>query len=49
MVILLEAQSGHVEMSFPYFIKKTAPVSKVQSLLDYNVSLIGDEKWNFKT
>jgi GTP cyclohydrolase I len=44
MVILLEAQSGHVEMSFPYFIKKTAPVSKVQSLLDYNVSLIGEVK-----
>ena len=44
MVVLLEAQSGHVEMSFPYFIKKTAPVSKVQSLLDYNVSLIGEVK-----
>ena len=44
MVVLLEAQSGHVEMSFPYFIKKTAPVSKVKSLLDYNVSLIGEVK-----
>ena len=44
MVLLLEAQSGHVEMSFPYFIKKTAPVSKVQSLLDYKVSLIGEVK-----
>ena len=40
MLILLEAQSGHIEMSFPYFINKTAPVSNVQSLLDYNVSLI---------
>jgi len=44
MLILLEAESGHVEMSFPYFIKKTAPVSKVQSLLDYNASLIGEIK-----
>ena len=44
MLILLEAESGHVEMSFPYFIKKTAPISKVQSLLDYNVSLIGEIK-----
>ena len=46
MLILLEAESGHVEMSFPYFIKKTAPVSKVQSLLDYNVSLIGEIRKN---
>ena len=42
MLILLEAQSGHIEMKFPYFINKTAPVSKVQSLLDYTVSLIGE-------
>ncbi|HSM99112.1 MAG TPA: GTP cyclohydrolase, FolE2/MptA family, partial [Gallionella sp.] len=31
-----------VEMSFPYFVNKTAPVSGVQSLLDYEVSLIGE-------
>ena len=31
----LEADSGHIEMTFPYFVKKTAPVSGVQSLLDY--------------
>ena len=42
MLILLEADSGHVEMKFPYFIKKTAPISKVQSLLDYTVSFIGE-------
>ena len=34
MLILLEAESGHVEMTFPYFINKTAPESKVKSLLD---------------
>ena len=28
----LEAQSGYLEMSFPYFVNKTAPVSGVQSL-----------------
>ena len=38
----LEADTGHIEMSFPYFIKKTAPVSGVQSLMDYDVSLIGE-------
>ena len=38
----LEATSGHIEMTFPYFIKKTAPVSGVQSLMDYNVTFIGE-------
>ncbi len=38
----LEANSGHVEMSFPYFVNKTAPVSNVQSLMDYDVTFIGD-------
>ncbi len=38
----LEAESGHIEMSFPFFINKTAPVSNVQSLLDYDVTLIGE-------
>ena len=38
----LEADSGHIEMSFPYFMNKTAPVSKVKSLLDYDVTFIGD-------
>ncbi len=38
----LEAESGHIEMNFPFFINKTAPVSGVQSLLDYNVTLIGE-------
>lgn len=37
----LEADSGHIEMSFPYFINKKAPISGVESLLDYEVSLIG--------
>ena len=38
----LEAQSGHVEMSFPYFINKKAPVSGVESLIDYDVTFIGE-------
>ncbi|PLY12503.1 MAG: GTP cyclohydrolase I FolE2 [Sedimenticola sp.] len=38
----LEADSGHIEMSFPYFINKRAPVSGVNSLMDYDVSLIGE-------
>ena len=42
MAELLEAKSGHIEMSFPYFVNKTAPASGVQSLLDYDVSFIGE-------
>ena len=41
MVKKLEAETGHIEMTFPYFINKTAPVSGVQSLLDYEVTFIG--------
>jgi GTP cyclohydrolase IB len=43
MLLRLDAKSGRIEMSFPYFIRKTAPVSAVQSLLDYDVTLILDK------
>ena len=42
MVKRLEAESGHVEMNFPYFINKKAPVSGVESLIDYDVTFIGE-------
>lgn len=38
----LDATSGRIEMKFPYFVMKKAPVSGVESLLDYECSLIGD-------
>jgi GTP cyclohydrolase I len=41
MVERLEAKSGRLEMRFPYFIRKTAPVSGVKSLMDYDTSFIG--------
>ncbi|MBR0564641.1 GTP cyclohydrolase I FolE2 [Azoarcus sp. L1K30] len=41
MVTRLEAETGHVEMNFPYFINKSAPVSGVQSLMDYDITFIG--------
>ncbi len=40
----LEAEEGHIEMSFPYFVNKKAPESGVQSLMDYEVSFLGDVK-----
>ncbi|MCC5808870.1 MAG: GTP cyclohydrolase I FolE2 [Ectothiorhodospiraceae bacterium] len=38
----LEAGSGYLELSFPYFVRKRAPVSGVESLMDYQVSLLGE-------
>jgi len=44
MLQKLEAEAGRIEVSFPYFVNKTAPVSGVQSLLDYDVTLTGDTR-----
>jgi len=49
MVKRLEAETGHIEMSFPYFIRKTAPVSGVESLMDYEVTFIGEVLPNGKS
>ena len=42
MTEILDAEAGHIEMTFPYFMKKSAPVSGVRSLMDYEVSFIGE-------
>ena len=42
MVEKLEAQEGHIEMTFAYFIDKSAPVSGVRSLMDYEVTFTGE-------
>ena len=44
MVDVLNAEDGDIEMTFPYFISKSAPVSGVKSLMDYEVSFIGHIK-----
>ena len=44
MTELLEAKSGYIQMRFPYFVNKAAPVSGVQSLMDYEVTLTGTIK-----
>ncbi|NCA68708.1 MAG: GTP cyclohydrolase I FolE2 [Sphingobacteriia bacterium] len=38
----LESEAGHIEMRFPFFVNKRAPVTGVQSLLDYEVTFIGE-------
>ncbi|HZQ71969.1 MAG TPA: GTP cyclohydrolase FolE2 [Burkholderiales bacterium] len=44
MVERLEAEEGHIEMAFPYFIEKRAPVSGVKSLMDYEIVFRGEHK-----
>ncbi|MCZ6773319.1 MAG: GTP cyclohydrolase FolE2 [Proteobacteria bacterium] len=42
MTNVLEAERGHIEMNFPYFVEKSAPVSGVTSLMDYAVTFVGE-------
>ncbi len=37
----LNAESAHLEMSFPYFISKSAPVSGASGLMEYNCTFTG--------
>jgi GTP cyclohydrolase IB len=53
MLDRLEARSGSIEMRFPHFVRKTAPVSGVQSQLDYEVCWRGSVsdagRYSFRT
>jgi GTP cyclohydrolase I len=44
----LAATSGHIEMKFPYFVMKKAPVSGVESLMNYQATIFGEHR-NGKT
>ncbi len=44
MLTKLEAHSGRIEVTLPYFVVKTAPVSGVQSLLDYETTFIAETR-----
>jgi len=37
----LHAEEAHMEIRFPYFIQKAAPVSKANSLMEYRCSYVG--------
>ena len=45
----LEASSAHLELEFPYFIEKQAPISGARSLMEYQCRMVGslDESYNF--
>ena len=38
----LDSETSRIEMTFPYFLDKAAPVTGVMSLIDYEVTLYGD-------
>lgn len=40
----LNSAAGYIEMHFPYFINKSAPISGVESLMNYQTSFIGELK-----
>jgi GTP cyclohydrolase I len=42
----LHAESAHMEIEFPYFVEKTAPVSGAKSLMEYTCSFCGQNNGN---
>lgn len=38
----LDAESARVEVAFPYFLERTAPVSGAPALMDYECSFVGE-------
>ncbi len=46
MLPLLDAKDGHVQFTYTHFVKKAAPVSGVESLMDYEVTWMATAKQN---
>ena len=44
MLTRLGADNGMIEMRMPYFVRKAAPVSGVESLLDYRLTLRAEQR-----
>lgn len=42
----LAAKSAELEMNFPYFIEKKAPVTEIKGLMEYNCTFIGTSSTN---
>ena len=38
----LEAETAHIEVKFPYFVERVAPVTKSKALMDYECTFIGE-------
>ena len=46
MLPLLDAKEGHIQFTYTHFVKKAAPVSGVESLMDYEVTWMATAKQN---
>ena len=44
MLVRLGAAEGRIEVSFPFFVRKRAPVSGIESMLDYQGRLISETR-----
>jgi len=44
----LDAKMAHIEVRFPYFILKEAPVSKIESFMDYECAFLGSKGDKFE-
>jgi GTP cyclohydrolase FolE2 len=42
MLVRLEADAGRIDIAFPWFLRKSAPVTGAQSMMDYDVRLVAD-------
>ncbi len=49
MLQRLDADGGRIEIDFPWFIRKAAPVSGVPSMMDYQVKLFADHTGGKRT
>jgi GTP cyclohydrolase I len=39
---VLKADTAYIKISFPYFIEKVSPVSKLKSLMNYDIKFVGN-------
>jgi GTP cyclohydrolase I len=44
LLAFLEADAGRIEVSFPFFVRKAAPVSRLQSLMEYDGCWIAERQ-----
>lgn len=43
----LDAETAHIEVTFPYFIEREAPVTKSKALMDYECTFIGESNGKY--
>jgi GTP cyclohydrolase I len=43
----LDAETAHIEVKFPYFVEREAPVTKSKALMDYECAFIGESNGKY--